>query len=64
MACVGVGEAGWVATLIFMSNATTVLRLCCVVVGFVTIPAKGALAVLLEKVMTEKKSGRRRGKDG
>ena len=35
----GGGRAGWggVCTVIFMSNPTTKLRLCCVVVGVVTI---------------------------
>ena len=32
-----VGGVGGVCTVIFVSNPTTVLRLCCVVIGVVTI---------------------------
>ena len=46
--CGGVGWVGWVCTIIFVSNPTTVLRLCywlcCVVVGAVTTLSKQDLA--------------------
>ena len=44
----GGGSGGGVCAVIFVSNPTTVLRLCCVVVGVVTIfPAISNLVLML-----------------